>query len=369
MDFSLTEEQQALQDLATRIFEDRCTHDRLKQVEAASPFAVFDRELWQQLADAGIAGALVPEEHGGAGLGLSALVGVLEAAGAHVAPVPLVPTAIAARALGRHAPQDAAATWLSALANGDLLVALAVEEAGHDDVLAPVTDLVAHGDDLRLSGEKVLVGFGAQAGLLLVTATGPVGACLATVDPASTGVTITEERATNRAPVATVTFDGAPAQLLVSGVSHVQRLVQEAAAATCALQAGVCAGALKMTAAHTASREQFGKPIAEFQAVAQRAADAFIDTEMVRLTAWQAIDALEAERHDATLAVHTAKFWAGDGAVRVVHAAQHLHGGLGVDMDYPLHRYFVWAKQLEHTLGTPTRELIRLGTVLAVQPT
>jgi non-ribosomal peptide synthetase component E (peptide arylation enzyme) len=89
-----------------------------------------------------------------------------------------------------------------------------------------------------------------------------------------------------------------------------------------------------MLAEHTAQRHQFGKPIAEFQAVAQRAADAYIDTEMVRLTAWQAIFRLDVG-WPASDEVHVAKFWAGDGAMRVVHAAQHLHGGLGVDLDYP----------------------------------
>ena len=91
---------------------------------------------------------------------------------------------------------------------------------------------------------------------------------------------------------------------------------------------------------YTTQREQFGKPIATFQAVGQRAADAYIDAEAVRLTAWQAVWRL-AEGLPATSEVAVAKYWADEGAQRVVHAAQHLHGGMGVDRDYPLHRYYL----------------------------
>src|SRR5690606_12591800 len=115
------------------------------------------------------------------------------------------------------------------------------------------------------------------------------------------------------------------------------------------------------------TRQQFGRRIAEFQAVSQRAADAYIDTQMVRLTAWQAVFRL-AQGWEADTEVQAARFWAGDGAMRVVHAAQHVRGGLGVDTSYPLHRYFLWAKQVEHTLGTPTRALVRLGAALADEP-
>jgi acyl-CoA dehydrogenase len=176
---------------------------------------------------------------------------------------------------------------------------------------------------------------------------------------------------TNRQPVAHVDLERVPAVMLAPpgerGAEAVRFAAERGAAAWCAVQAGVCDGAIRMMATHAGTREQFGKKIAEFQAVAQRAADAFIDTQMVRLTAWQAVHRL-ARGWEATKEVHVAKFWAGDGAMRAVHAAQHVHGGLGVDTDYPVHRHFLWAKQIEHTLGTPTRELVALGAVLADEP-
>ncbi len=126
----------------------------------------------------------------------------------------------------------------------------------------------------------------------------------------------------------------------------------------------MCAEALRLTAEFTKTREQFGVAIATFQAVGHRAADAYIDTEAVRLTAWQACWRLAAGL-PAAEEVAIAKFWAAWGGQRVVHAAQHLHGGIGVDKDYPLHRYFLYAKHLELTLGGATHQLLRLGKMIA----
>ncbi len=151
------------------------------------------------------------------------------------------------------------------------------------------------------------------------------------------------------------------------GETVVDWVVQRATVGLCATTVGVCEKALELTAEHTKTREQFDRPLATFQAVAQRAADAYIDTEAVRLTTWQAAWRLS-ENLSAADEVAVAKFWASEGGQRVVHAAQHLHGGLGVDRDYPLHRYFLWAKQLELTLGGTTASLLRLGRALAAQP-
>jgi alkylation response protein AidB-like acyl-CoA dehydrogenase len=144
-------------------------------------------------------------------------------------------------------------------------------------------------------------------------------------------------------------------------------LLERATVAYCAVMVGVCEEAVRLTAEYTKTREQFGRVIASFQAVGQRAADAYIDTEAIRLTAVQAAWRL-ATGLPAAEEVAVAKFWAADGGQRVVHAAQHLHGGMGVDRDYPLHRYFLWAKQLELTLGGATAHLRHLGALLASEP-
>ena len=142
---------------------------------------------------------------------------------------------------------------------------------------------------------------------------------------------------------------------------------ERATAALCVEIAGACKAAVDLTAHYTAERVQFGKPIAKFQAVGQRAADAYIDAEAVRLTAWHAAWRLD-RGLPATSEVAVAKFWADDGAQRVVHAAQHLHGGVGVDRDYPLHRYYLLDQAPGADLGGSTASLLRLGEVLAEAP-
>lgn len=351
MNFAFSDEQAALRDLTAQVFGDRVTHDRLRELEADGG-AVFDRDVWAALAEAGVLGVVVPEEHGGAGLGFGELLGVLEEAGSAVAPVPLVPTLVlGALPVARYGTAAQQASFLPGVVDGSAVLTAAVE---HVDV--EISDTSLHGD-------AALVPYAQHAARILVVT--DAGTYL--VDPAGPGVEIRDQLTTNRQPVADLHLDGASGELLTDDPDAARWIREHGAAAVCAVQAGVCLRALEMIAGHTSNREQFGKPIAEFQAVAQRAADAFIDAEMVRLTAWQAVFRLS-QGWPATDEVHVAKFWAGDGAMRVVHAAQHLHGGLGVDTDYPLHRYFLWAKQNEHTLGTPTRELVALGSRLADEP-
>ena len=128
--------------------------------------------------------------------------------------------------------------------------------------------------------------------------------------------------------------------------------------------------ALELTAEYARHREQFGRPIGSFQAVAQRLADAYIDVEAVWLTMWQAAWLLAAGPQDdpeVAAAVATAKFWAADAGHRVAHTAVHVHGGMGIDTSYPVHRYFAAAKRAEFTLGGATAQLLRLGDLLAAE--
>jgi alkylation response protein AidB-like acyl-CoA dehydrogenase len=121
-----------------------------------------------------------------------------------------------------------------------------------------------------------------------------------------------------------------------------------------------------MTAAYLSEREQFGRPLGKFQAVQQRVADAYIDVEAMRWTMWQASWLID-EGVPASDEVAIAKYWAAEGGHRVLAAAQHLHGGIGVDIEYPLHRYTLGAKHLELTLGGSSRHLARLGASMAAK--
>ena len=357
MDFALTEDQESLRELARQILSEGATHDRLKELENKG-WSVFDRGLWQRLADAGITGIAVPEAHGGGGLGFLELATVFEEVGRTVAPVPAVPTLVTAYALARHGKGDQV---LSGVADGTTILTTAFD----GEVLATRED-----GGWILDGETPFVPFGAEADVVVVPARFGAGPVAALVRRGTPGVTVTELQTTNRQPEALLTFTAArveQADVIEDADDLIDDLRRHTTAAVCSVAAGVCQTALDMTAKHTASREQFGKPIASFQAVGQRAADAYIDTELVRLTALQAAWRL-AEGWPADEEIAVAKFWVGDGGMRALHACQHLHGGLGVDMDYPLHRYFLWGKQLEHTLGTPTRQLLALGAQLAATP-
>jgi acyl-CoA dehydrogenase len=130
------------------------------------------------------------------------------------------------------------------------------------------------------------------------------------------------------------------------------------------MQSGVIERALELTAEYAKSRVAFGRPIGSFQAVTQRLADAFVDTEAVRLTMWQAAWLLSAGSA-AAAEVATAKFWAAEAGHRVAHTAVHVHGGMGIDVTYPVHRYFVAAKRNEFALGGATVQLRRIGGALA----
>src|SRR5262249_30852602 len=145
-----------------------------------------------------------------------------------------------------------------------------------------------------------------------------------------------------------------------AGQAIVDWLLARAIAGLCAISTGVSDRAVRMTAEYTTTRKQFGKPLATFQAVAQRAADAFIWVEGMRWTMWQAAWRLSMDE-PASEDIAVAKYWAGEGGHFATYAAQHLHGGIGLDNDYPLHRYFLWSKQIEMSLGSSVEQLARLG--------
>lgn len=362
MDFSITDEQRSLVDLAREILTDHATPERLVELERDS-WSIFDRDLWRRFAEAGLTGIAVPEEQGGAGLGFLEIALICEQVGRAVAPIPTVWTQVTAYVLGKHAPQ-VAASLLPGVADGSVILTAALEPGA--DVRATRT-----GDGWTLTGERGYVPWAPFADAVVVPAVaddGTVVAALVRRDAA--GLSLTGTETTNREPQALLSFDAvtvAADQVVTDATDLLSALRQHLTAALCNVAAGVCAAGLERTAKHTSTREQFGKPIASFQAVGQRAADAYIDTELVRLTALQAAWRLS-EGLPASEEVAVAKWWVGDGGMRALHAYQHLHGGLGVDLDYPLHRYFVWGKQIEHQLGTPTRTLIELGGQLADTP-
>lgn len=370
MDFSFTEEQEALGGLARQIMEDQATHERLKQVEASDDR--YDWDLWRHLARANIVGIAVPEEQGGSGLGLIEVAQILEQAGRTVAPVPLLETMVmGAMPVAEFGSPGQRAELLAPVAAGDMVLTAALVESGSEPSL-PTSEATRDGSGWRLEGVKTCVPAGMAAHRILVPArTGEGSVGVFVVDPLAEGVSRQAQVTTSGKLDARLELSGVPVPDPLGdplgGGAVVEWIVERTTAALCAQAVGVCEEALRLTAEYTKTREQFDRVIATFQAVGQRAADAYIDTEAVRLTAWQAVWRL-ASGLPASQEVAIAKFWAAEGGQRVVHAAQHLHGGIGVDRDYPLHRYFLLAKEIELTLGASTRQLLKLGSILASDP-
>ena len=373
MDFAFTPEQQELRALARRVLADHATPQRVAEVEASDER--IDRRLWSALAAAGLLGVAVAEEHGGGGLGLVELCLLLEEVGRAVAPVPIFASLLlGALPIAAFGTPSQRSRLLPGVAGGHLLLSGALEEPRSLDPLAPAARAAVAGETWRLDGVKlgvpaaasaaeVVVSAGVAPSLLAGEGQGGGDTGLFLVDPHGPGVTLARQEVSNHEALFLMTLAGAPGERL-GGADALPWLLRRARVGLCAMQVGVTERALRMTAEYTSTREQFGRPLSAFQAVSQRAADAYIDVEAIRLTTQAAIWRLAAGQEDDD-AVAVAKFWAAEAGQRVVHAAQHLHGGVGVDVSYPLHRSFLWAKQLELGLGGATQQLLTLGEALA----
>jgi len=372
MDFQPSEMQRELRDLARKILEEQATPDRLREIERGE--VNFDGELWAALANANLLGIAVPAEHGGMGQGFAELAVLIEECGRAVAPVPAIPALVgAALPIARFGSDAQRSRWLARVAAGEAILSCGLVEPVSEDPLAPLSRATRAGAGWRLTGSKLGVAFGAQAERVLVTAASDAGTGLGLflVDPTAAGASREDLVTTAFEPQVLLALDGvkvAADDVLVApgpgGDAAARWTVERVQVALAAMQLGVCDRALRMTAAYTSTREQFGRKIATFQAVGQRAANAYIDVECLRLVVQHAAWLLDEER-PAAEEVAVAKIWAGDVGHRVSFAAQHLHGGMGVDVDYPLHRYCLWAKQLELTLGSSADHLDRLGAALA----
>jgi acyl-CoA dehydrogenase len=400
MDFSLSEAQTEIAGLARKILLERDTPER----------------QWADLAAAGVLAAGLPESLGGAGLGFVEQCSVLAEAGRAACPVPYLPSVVlGAGAIAAFGTADQRRRWAAPAGTGTLLITAALAEEDSDDPAAPSTVAERAGDGWRLSGVKTGVPAAQRADLILVPATvraGRAGGAGGTggtgrtgragevgradgaggarraggageqevltflVEPADRGVAIQPQELTDGPDAGRLVLDAAAVDDgRVLGKPGQDKdvagwLAARGTVGLCAVQAGVVARALELTAEYARQREQFGRPIGSFQAVAQRLADAYTDVEAVWLTMWQAAWLLATRPHgdaEVAAAVATAKFWAADAGHRVAHTAVHVHGGMGIDTSYPVHRYFTAAKRAEFTLGGATEQLLRLGDLLARQ--
>ncbi|QLL06306.1 acyl-CoA dehydrogenase family protein [Mycobacterium vicinigordonae] len=364
MDFTFTEEQETIAKLARDVFEHRATPERLSELEAGD--ARYDAELWQELAAVDLLGVALPETVGGSCGGPGAdfvKLGVLLAeVGWSVAPVPAYPTLVlGADPIARGGTPHQQQRLLPDVIAGKRILSAGLAEPGRSNPARPATTARRDGSSWRLDGAKELVPAGQLADTIVIPATlddGTVGLFLVATD--APGVDVRPVTTTNREPHADVFLDGATVLDDDRLAGDVESLYTRALVALCAIQLGVADRALHIAAEYTTGREQFGRPIGSFQAVQQRMADGYIDVEAMRWTTWHAAW-LVAHGRPADRAARIAKFWAAEAGARVTATAQQVHGGIGIDTTYPLHRYFLWAKHNELSLGPASQQLASLG--------
>jgi 3-oxocholest-4-en-26-oyl-CoA dehydrogenase beta subunit len=350
MDFTLSEAQEELAGLTRKILAER-----------DAP--------WADLAAAGVLAAGLPEALGGAGLGLLEQCSVLTEIGRAASEVPyLASIVLGAGALTEFGSAEQRRRWAGPAGGGSVVLTAALAEEDGEDPRCPSACAVRRDGGWVLSGVKTAVPAAPSADLFLVpAAVPPDGVRVFLVLPSDAGLRVEPQHLTDFAEAGRVVLDGVPLgeDRVLGGPEVAGWLVSRATVGLCAMQSGVIDRALELTAEHARSRVQFGRPIGSFQAVTQRLADAYIDTEAVRLTMWQAVWLLAAGDAAADVAVATAKFWAADAGHRVAHTAVHVHGGLGIDTSHPVHRYFVAAKHHEFALGGATAQLRLIGAALA----
>jgi alkylation response protein AidB-like acyl-CoA dehydrogenase len=380
MDFKTTEAATDLGGLVRTITESVCTPEHQRELDGLDER--FDRDLWRTLIDSDVLSAAAPESLGGGGFGVLEQVAVLVALGRQMAAVPYLESVVlGAGALANFGSVELQRDWATPAVNGEKILAIALDgEMGQGPVQA-----TASGSGYRLTGTRTQISYGPVADAFLVPAETDSGVKVFVVDADDAAVSVTSLDTTGHGSVGYLELQGVDVDdsRVVGGVGALPRtrevpppacggevvgwLATHATLGRTAFQLGVLERALELTAEYAREREQFDRPIGSFQAVAQRLADGYIDVKGLRLTttqaAWRLSDGLPAD-----LEVATAAFWAADAGHRIAHTTVHVHGGVGIDLDHPVHRYFLAAKQSEFAVGGATGQLLRIGRELADTP-
>lgn len=362
MDFTLDEAQQDVRDLVVGLLDKRLA-DEPSQAPTGADW--FHRELWEDLAAAGLVGIALPEKFGGSGAGHLEACVVLEELSRRAARVPFLDSAVlAAGVVAAHGTPEQQARLLPGFCDGSLLLSAAVTTEPHRPVTLQATRTAG---GVTLTGAIGHVPVVDAAHRVLVSAHTTEGASgWYLLDPRAEGVHATAQSSVDRAGRTHLELTDVfvPETDALVGDEVTTWLRQHAVSARSIGMVGAADAMISATATHVTEREQFGRPVGTFQAVAHRVADAFLDATAVRLTAWRAAWLLanpDDHTDDVEGALALAAWWATDAPTRIADAAMHLHGGISVDLDYPLHRHYLAIRHGELALGGPARRLAALG--------
>ena len=365
MDFKTPEAFDDLGGLTRTITESVCTPEHQRKLDGLKQR--IDHDLWGKLIEADILSTAAPESLGGGGFGVLEQVAVLVALGRQLAAVPYLESVVlGAGALAKFGSESLQQEWATPAINGEKILAVALDgEMGEGPVQATAT-----GAAFKLTGSRTQVSYGPVADAFLVPAETDSGTKVFLIAKDDPGVTVSALDTTGHGSVGHLELQGVEAARVVGGdqgAAVLGWLTTHGALGRSAYQLGVLERALELTSEYAREREQFDRPIGSFQAVSSRLADGYIDVKALRLTLTQAAWRLS-EDLPADVDVNTAAFWAADAGHRVAHTTVHVHGGVGIDLDHPVHRYFLAAKQTEFAVGSATGQLLRIGRELADTP-
>ncbi len=356
MDFQLDQTQREIAALAAHIL------DRMPEQTVA--------EGWRAIVDGGLLGLALPEHCGGDGLGLSGAAIVLTEVGRRAVSAPVLATlALGALSLARGGTREQQEAFLPRVVKEGLVLTAALHEPSEPLPVRPRTTARRQGDYLVVTGTKVAVPYADRADRVLVPVTVPdAGTGLLIVDPRAPGVSLTDVPLAGHEPHHHLALNEVvvPIADLVGGRCDgeaVRDLYQVAVVAAALTADGLLSGALTLTAEYVANRRQFDRPLATLQAVAQQIADVYVTSRALHLAAWSACWRL-AEGLDPGADPAVAAYWVGEELRPAIAACHHLHGGIGLDQSYPLHRFSAAAAELARFVGGPERELELLGNEL-----
>ena len=338
----LTEEQTMLRDMAREWADNESPVTAFRKMRDAAPAEFYDAAAWQAQAEMGWAGILIPEAHGGAGMGYLSLGLVLEQLGRNLAATPLAATAAATSALILGGSEAQQADWLPRIAAGEVVAALAVDEGPR---FAPER-IEARVEGGKLTGIKQFVAEGDSAQLFVVAAMD--GLYLVSGEE---GVTRSPRKLTDSRSHAEIRFDGAAAEKLEGGTDLLTQVTDRAAAALCAEMLGMAEAAFAQTNDYLKTRVQFGQVLASFQALQHRMAKMFTELELMRSAVEGALEAIDSGRADVSQEVSLAKAVAGETLHLVSREMVQLHGGIGMTDEHDAGFYLKRARVLEAMWG------------------
>lgn len=355
MDFSLSDDQRAIQELALSVFSDYCTDEQLCSFADSDESRMMP--LWQTCIETGLHSLLIPDSVGGSGLKMTELMVLLEAQGKSLAMVPLYRHQLAAAAICNFGESSLIPLAITAAEGANVLTIASLNES---QLVAKV-----HGEQLILSGrvDAVPEASASECALLSVNIDGMKR--LVIVDLSLSEIESIDGVLTHGESVSDLIFNEVcinANQLLSEGAYD--WLSPRLVAAQSAMMLGLCQQQLKRTVEYVKERRQFERQIGAFQAVQMALADCQISLETLRSTLWQLTYRLDADL--PVNAESTSTAWhACEAGHFICHKTQHVHGGFGVDISSPTYLFLYWSRALSLALGGSSDNLERLGDWLA----